>query len=469
MNATRVDPDRVPPHSIEAEQAVLGGLMLAPESFAKIGDWLGEDDFYRADHRLIFRSIAALIEKGMPVDPVTMGEWFEAQALSQQIGGVAYLIEVTNATCSAANITAYAEIVAEKSKLRKAIDAGTALANAALSQGAESGRVIADAVHTLAQLQTSKLRAGLQQSKVLLKHWFTDLHRRYESGDRITGIPTPWHDLNEITHGLQPGELTVIAARPNMGKSVMGGQLAVFCALRGIRTALFSLEMTSAQVMRRAVSAVGDVKHDVLLAPAGCDESVWPRIMAATEKLTGAALLVDDSPALTIEQIVARARRAHMQSPLGMIVIDHIHECAIDGQNAAYELGRVAQGAKSLGKEFGCPVVALAQLNRANKERADKRPTMTDLRASGEIEQKADLILFLHREDYYNPDTHLQGVVEVDIGKGRDIKTGTRIYLANRYDVMRLDDWDGPLPQAPKVTPHRRGFRTFAERTEDAA
>lgn len=455
---------RVPPHAIDAEQAVLGGLMLAPGALAKIADWLAEDDFYRRDHRLIFRAITELSNRpGTLCDAVTMGDWFDANGLSEMIGGSSYLIELANNTASAANIVAYAEIVAEKSRLRRAIDVGTTLAESAWTRGAESGLVAADAMQAIAKLQATQQRGGLKAAKPMLRSWFQDLTERYNRGDAVMGMPTPWHQLDELTHGFQPGELVVIAARPNMGKSVMAGQLAAAAAIRGTRTALFSLEMTEKQVMRRAVACFGRIDHTWLMRPRD-DETAWQRVSTAVAMLNDAPLLVDDTPALTLVQLQARARRAHLQAPLGLIVVDHLHEMPVDDpKQEASGIGRNAQGLKALGKEFGCPVVVLAQLNRGLASRTDKRPAMSDLRSSGEIEQKADVILFLHREDYYDPKTHLRGLVEVIIGKGRDIPTGERIYLANRYDQMRLDDHEGLLPEPdPDPEPQAKrsgGFR----------
>jgi replicative DNA helicase len=464
---TRMDDIRTPLNANDAEQSVLGSLMLAPGSLAQIADWLGEDAFYRQDHRLIYRAICALAAKGEPCDAVTLGEWFQAQRLVSQTGGASYgvsasyVIELANTTPSAANIVAYAEIVAEKARLRGAIDVGTELAGAADRRGADSASIVAAAMQRLTALQTSKLRGGLQATKPLLKAWYAELHRRYEIGERVTGLPTPWRAVNTATHGLQDGELVLIPGRPNMGKSVAGFNLAAFTALRGQRAALFSLEMTAKQVMRRCVAALADVPHDWLTAPHDSPDSEahWTRITAATEQLSCAPLLIDDSPALTVDQIVARARRAHLQAPLRLVIVDHMHIVRRAGENEVRELGEISRSLKALAKELNCPVVALAQLNRNATVRNEKRPVMTDLRASGEIEQDADLILFLHREDYYNHETHLQGVVEIEIGKGRDVKTGERMHLANRFDVMRLDDWEGSLPEPKKAEDSRtRGF-----------
>lgn len=445
------------PHAKAAEQAVLGGLMLDPTALAKVSDWLADDDFHTPAHRLIYRAITHLRTAGRDPDPVTLGDWLEGQGVAQRAGGIAYLISIANETPSAANIVAYGEIVREKAKLRQAAEVGSQLTTGAAAEG-KSGDVIGLAMQRLSELQGTRLRGELQPAKALLSSWMADLQRRYDLGDTVTGLPTPWQGINDATHGLQPGELTIIAARPNMGKSVMGVQLAATGALAGHRTLLFSLEMTNNQVMRRAVACTGQVPHDWLLAPQGGEEW-WPCMTAAAGRLSASPLLIDDTPALSIEQIAARAQRAHLQRPVQLIVVDHLHEMRINGDRAAHDIGRNAQGLKALGKEFGCPVVVLAQLNRAVAGRSDKRPTMTDLRASGEIEQKADVILFLHREDYYDRDTHLQNVVEVEVGKGRDIPTGVRIHLSNRFDQMRLEDWQGPLPATPsKACSPRRGF-----------
>lgn len=345
----------------------------------------------------------------------------------------------------------------EKADLRRAIGTGSELV-AAATRGGKASDVIAVAMQQLANLQRTRLKGDLQAVNVLFGPWLADLQRRFDLADTVTGLPTPWAAVNDATHGLQAGELMVIAARPNMGKSVMGVQLAAFLAMMGRRTLFFSLEMTCQQVLRRAISCVGQVPHDWLLAPRH-DDTWWPNMTKASSHLVNAPLLIDDSPGLSIEQIMARAQRAHLRRPVELLVVDHLHEMQVNGDRVAHDIGRNAQGLKALGKEFGCPVVVLAQLNRAMAGRTDKRPTMTDLRASGEIEQKADVILFLHREDYYDRNTHLQDVVEVEIGKGRDIRSGTRIHLHNRYDQMRLDDWQGPLPAEQTKAPRLdRGF-----------
>lgn len=441
---------RIPPHDIAAEQAVLGALMLAPESLTKISDWIAEADFYRGDHRLIWRAITGLIERDSPVETLTLMDWFDANGLAESIGGSGYLIELNNATASAANIVAYAEIVVEKSRLRSVIGAGMRLTEGAWSRGADSQQIIATAAHELAQMHASKLRGGLEPAVVGMRRMQADLMERYQRGPALLGQPWPWAELNRCTKGLRDGELYVVGARPNMGKSVFALQAALHVALAGSRVAYFSVEMTADQCMARAVSCIGEIAHDWVENPAQDDidaEFWWSKLNTATSQIIESPLLIDDTPAISIDQLMARARREHLKKPIRLVVVDHMHDMQLDpAREVRHEYGRITQGAKTLAKEFRCPVILLAQLNRASANRSDKRPTMTDLRESGEIEQKADVILFLHREDYHDPKTHLKGLVEVIVAKGRSIRTGGTIDLQNVFSEMRLADWDGPRP-----------------------
>ncbi len=460
-----VDALRVPPHATDAEQAVLGGLMLAPESLAKVADWLTEADFYRADHRAIFRAVVTLHGRGQPVDPVTMADWFEAAGIADAVGGMGYLIELTNATASAANITAYAEIVVEKSRLRSLIEAGTKLTESAWSRGADPQLVAAETAHTLTMLAPSKLRGALDPVKGAMKRMQAELMARYQRGPGLLGEPWPWKAVNDCTKGLRDGVLYVVGARPSMGKSIFALQTAMFSALRGNNTAFFSVEMSAEECMARAVACIGEIPHEWVENPAKEEDDAewnWSKLSRATEKILEAPILIDETPGLTVEQFAVRARRAHMQKPLRLIVVDHMHDMGLDPKREQrHEYGRIAQMAKTLAKEMRCPVILLAQLNRKN---AGNRPGLTDLRESGEIEQKADVVFFLHREDYYDtPDikTHLQGVVELIPAKGRNIRVGNTIHLQNTFSEMRMQDWIGAIPAAPEAhfeKPKRKGL-----------
>lgn len=447
MNAQLRGPSilRVPPHSVEAEAAVLGGIMLANESLAKIADWVKPDDFYRREHRLIFQAITELAGRKQPFDAVTLAEWFQRNGDAQVSG---YAMEIASTTPGAANIVAWAEIVAEKAKLRTLIEAGTQLAGGAFDGGTDSESLVANALHRLTAMQANRARGGLESAKIALKSLYARMAESWERGPKLLGLPTPWHDLNERLNGLRDGNVYIIAGRPSMGKSVMGGQLAFFNALRGNRVAWFSVEMTAEECAARAVACIADVDYRWVEQPDAKDpdaDTKWAAVGRANEALVTAPLLIDATPGMAIAQVMARARRAHMQSPLRLIVIDHMHDMKIDPKQARFDYGAIVQGGKELAKEFRCPVVIIAQLNREVKNRASKRPTLTDLRESGEIEQKADVVLLLHREDYYDANV-MPGAAEVIIGKGRNIARGEPIILRHRFDRMRFEDWTGPKP-----------------------
>jgi replicative DNA helicase len=446
------------PHSVEAEQAVLGGLMLRPAALAEISDWISEPDFYRRDHQCIYRAILELAEKDKPFDAVTIGEWFESMGMAEQVAGGAYLVELATNTPSSANIKAYAEIVLEKSQWRQLIAAGTDAVNASFQPvGRDLAEVKQEFQRRLSSLGSDH-KTGPESAKVCLEALYEDLVRRFEL-NAMPGLPTPWRELNEITHGLQDGEVVVIAARSNMGKSVVGFQLSAFNALRGNRTVRFSLEMTKTQATRRDAAALGNIPYTWMLDPRDGDH--WSRLSEAIKELRGAPLLTDDTPRLSASQIAARAQREHLRAPVRMVLVDHLHEVKLPGKHGeVVERADALRDLKALAKRLGCPVVVLAQLNRgASKDPAEaRRPRLTDLRGSGGIEEVADVVLFLHRPDYYKPDD-MPGVIEVIVGKGRDIPTGKTIYLQNRFDVMRADDWEGPPPVTTATRQQsRRGF-----------
>lgn len=472
-----MDDLREPPYSAEAERAVLGALMIDQSSLAQICDWLGEDDFFRRDHRLIFRAIKTLTEKSEPCDAVTLGEWFEAEGLTTDMGGMTYTLEIANTTPSAANVVAYAEIVAEQSRKRQVIAIGTELAVGGYESRTKSGDVIGKAMHELSLMQTTSMRGGLAQASTALKSLYAEMAERYEQGPQLLGLPTPWADVNAVTKGLRKATLYIIGARPSMGKTIVGANIAAFTALRGKKVGFFSLEMGGKEIMARSVASVGGIPFDWVEQPSkesrsadGIDDSemYWARLTRVMTDLMNSQLLIDDTPALGIGKLMARARREHMRAPFDLIVVDHIHDMEIDPKREArHEIGRIVQGGKTLAKEFDIPVVMLAQLNRSVTGRADKRPTMADLRECGDIEQKADVILLLHREDYYDPNTHMKGVVEMIPAKGRNIRIDGPIHLANRYDQMRLDDWEGPLP-SPVQADEPPSFSRFKKRAANA-
>ena len=427
--ASNVEALRVPPHSIEAEQAVLGGLMLAPESWDRVADRLVEDDFYRRDHRLIFRAIGELSNKGMPYDAVTLGEWFQSQNLAELVGDATYVIELANSTPSAANITAYADIVREKSVLRQMIDAGTEIAGDAFQpEGRSSQELLEIAEQKVFHIAEAGARGrkGFVSMRSAVKEAFQVLHHRYENRGSVTGLPTGFLDLDEMTAGLQPTDLIIIAARPSMGKSALSVNMAEYAALKTKKAvAVFSMEMSASQLAFRLISSLGRINAQHLRTGDLAEEE-WPRVTNAITLLSEAKIFIDDTPALSPGELRARARRLKREHDLGLIVIDYLQLMQVPGtkENRATEISEISRSLKALAKELNIPVIALSQLNRSLEQRTDKRPVMADLRESGAIEQDADVIMFIYRDEYYNQESTEKGVAEIIIGKQRNGPTG---------------------------------------------
>jgi replicative DNA helicase len=426
----RIDALRVPPQSVEAEQAVIGGLMLSPESLDRVGDFLGEDDFYRRDHRLIYRAIRELSEKSRPFDAVTLGEWFEANNLSEQIGGTGYLIELASTTPSAANIRAYAEIVREKAVLRQLIEVGTEIVNDGFRpEGRESSEVLAQAemkVFKIAE-QGRRGRADFVPLREAMKEAFQLLQERYENQGSVTGLPTGFHDLDEMTAGLQPSDLIILAARPAMGKTTLALNLAEYAALKTKKAvAVYSMEMSASQLAFRLISSIGRV-NATRLRTGQLEDEDWSRVNMAIKMLSEVKIFIDDTPALSPDVLRSKARRIKREHDLGLIVIDYLQLMAVPGtgENRATEISEISRSLKALAKELNVPVIALSQLNRGLESRTDKRPVMADLRESGAIEQDADIIMFIYRDEYYHKDSQDKGLAEVIIGKQRNGPTGT--------------------------------------------
>ena len=425
-----VDALRVPPHSIDAEQAVLGGLMLSPEAWDKVADRLNEDDFYRKDHRVIFRAITELSNKSMPCDAVTLGEWFESQGLADLVGGTAYVLQLANTTPSAANIIAYCDIVREKSVLRQLIDAGTEIVSDGFAPDGRSTQEILEGaeqrVFRIAEAG-ARGRQGFVPMRSAVKDAFAILHHRFENRGTVTGIPTGFTDLDEMTAGLQPSDLIIVAARPAMGKTAFSLNMAEYAAMKTKRAvAVFSMEMSASQLAFRLISSVGRINQQHL-RNGDIQEEEWPRVTSAITLLSEAKIFIDDTPALSPGELRARCRRLKREHDLGLIVIDYLQLMQVPGnkENRATEISEISRSLKALAKELNVPVIALSQLNRSLEQRQDKRPVMADLRESGAIEQDADLIMFIYRDDYYNQDSPDKGLAEIIIGKQRSGPTGS--------------------------------------------
>ncbi len=426
----KIDALRVPPQSVEAEQAVIGGLMLAPDSLDRVGDFLTEYDFYRRDHRLIYRAIRELSEKNKPFDAVTLGEWFEANSLSEQIGGTGYLIELASSTPSAANIKAYAEIVREKAVMRQLIEAGTEIVNDGFQpEGRDSQEVLSAAemkVFKIAE-QGRRGRADFVPLREAMKDAFQILQERYENQGSVTGLPTGFHDLDEMTAGLQPSDLIILAARPAMGKTTLALNIAEYGALKTKKSvAVFSMEMSSSQLAFRLLSSIGRI-NATRLRTGQLEDEDWSRVNMAIKMLSDVKIFIDDTPALSPDVLRSKARRIKREHDLGLIVVDYLQLMQVPGsaENRTNEISEISRSLKALAMELKVPVIALSQLNRGLESRTDKRPVMSDLRESGAIEQDADIIMFIYRDEYYHKDSADKGLAEVIISKQRNGPTGT--------------------------------------------
>ncbi|HEX7348521.1 MAG TPA: replicative DNA helicase [Rhodanobacteraceae bacterium] len=424
-NPPRVDVLRVPPHSIEAEQSVLGGLMLVSEAWDQVADRLVEEDFYRREHRLIFRAIGELAGAGQPCDAVTLGEWFDRHGETANIGGVAYLAELANNTPSAANIAAYADIVRDKSVLRKLIEAGTQILGDGFNpEGRNTPEILEAAEQRVFKIAEAGARGRKQvvPMRQSVKEAFELLMQRYQNRGQLNGLTTGFKDLDELTSGLQRQDLVIVAGRPSMGKTAFALNIAEAVAMRAKQPVLvFSMEMSASQLAFRLISSLGRISQKDLRS-GDLAEEAWPRISQATSLLSESKIFIDDTPALSPGEVRSRARRMKREHGLGLIVLDYLQLMAVPGnkENRATEISEISRNLKAMAKELDVPVIALSQLNRALEQRNDKRPVMSDLRESGAIEQDADLILFIYRDEVYNKESAHKGIAEIIIGKQRN-------------------------------------------------
>ncbi|CAM4102135.1 replicative DNA helicase [Bordetella muralis] len=423
---------RVPPHSIEAEQSVLGGLLLDNTTWDRIADVLDEQDFYRHDHRLIWHHVARLIGLARPADVITVNESLVSAGKAEDTGGLAYLNALAHNTPSAANIRRYAEIVRERSMLRKLVSIADEISAAAFNpQGKEARQLLDEAeskVFKIAQ-EGEKGSAGFQEIQPLLTQVVERIDELYhrDSDSDVTGVPTGFADLDKMTSGLQPGDLVIVAGRPSMGKTSFSMNIGEHVAIeQGLPVAVFSMEMGAVQLAMRMLGSVGMLdQHRMRTGKLVADD--WPRVTHAVQLMQDAQVYIDETPALSAMEVRARARRLARQcGQLGLIIIDYMQLMAgSGGENRATEISEISRSLKGLAKELGCPLIALSQLNRSLEQRPNKRPVMSDLRESGAIEQDADLILFIYRDEVYNPDSPDKGTAEIIIGKQRNGPIGT--------------------------------------------
>jgi replicative DNA helicase len=438
---------RVPPHSIEAEQSVLGGLLLDNSAWDRAGDLLTETDFYRYEHKAIYKAIGDLVGATKPADVITVYEQLQMHGKAEECGGIAYLNALAQSVPSAANLRRYAEIVRERAVLRKLIEASDEIAtNAFNPQGRSVSQILDEAEGRVFQIgeEGQRSKQGFQSMDQLVVQLIDRVTELHENGaEDVTGVRSGFYDLDRITAGLQPGDLIVLAARPSMGKTAFALNIAENVAVQEqLPVVVFSMEMGASQLALRMVGSLGRIDQGHLRTGRLNDDE-WGRLSEAVDRLKNASVFIDETPALNPAELRARARRqARICGKLGLIVVDYLQLMSGSSgsdENRATELGEISRGLKALAKELQCPVIALSQLNRSVETRNDKRPMMSDLRESGAIEQDADVIMFIYRDDYYNKDSKEPGVAEIVIGKQRNGPTGF-IKLTFLKPLTRFDN-----------------------------
>lgn len=431
---------KIPPHSIEAEQSVLGGLMLDNEAWMLIGDKLTELDFYRQDHRLIYRAISTLATQQKPLDVITLSEWLKENRQLDDAGGLAYLATMAKDTPSAANIAAYADIVREKSILRQLISVGTEIADSAFNtEGRESRELLDAAERKVFQIaeQGSRNTQSFRPLKGLMKLTLEHIEELSKLNSTITGVSTGYTDLDEMTSGLQKGDLIIVAGRPSMGKTTFSMNIAEYAAAhKKLPVAVFSMEMPAEQLTLRLLSSMGRVNQQNLRTGKLSDED-WPRIATAVKIFADVPMFIDDSAALSPNEVRSRARRlVREHGQLGLIVLDYLQLMQGNGksENRTNEVSEISRSLKALAKELSVPVIVLSQLNRSLEQRPNKRPVMSDLRESGAIEQDADVIMFVYRDEVYHPESAEKGSAEIIIAKQRNGPIGMcRLTFLGQY------------------------------------
>ncbi len=450
--ASNVDDDvarlRVPPHSNEAEQSVLGGLLIDNLAWDRAADQITYSDFYRYEHREIFIAIATLMAASKPADVITVFEQLQSTGKADGCGGLSYLNALAQSVPSAANLRRYAEIVRERAVLRKLISASDEIATHAFNpQGRPVSQILDEAESRIFKIgeEGSRNRQGFIGIDKLVVQLIDRVNELAENGaEEVTGVRTGYYDLDRMTAGLQKGDLIVLAARPSMGKTAFALNIAESVAVReGLPVLVFSMEMGASQLALRMVGSLGRIDQQHLRTGALRDDE-WGRLTEAVDKLAKAQLYIDETPALNSTELRARSRRMARQfGKLGLIIVDYLQLMSgtnsSSNENRATEISEISRGLKALAKELQCPVIALSQLNRSVESRTDKRPMMSDLRESGAIEQDADVITFIYRDDYYNKESKEPGVAEIIIGKQRNGPVGT-IKLTFLKPLTRFDN-----------------------------
>ena len=458
FQAVSSDPEtsriKVPPHSVEAEQAVLGGLMLDNRRFDEISEIIAGSDFYRQDHRLIFSAAERLAGDGEPMDVVTLAEFLDRAGDIEDAGGLSYLAELAEKTPGAANIRAYADIVRERSTLRQLVEVSGQISDSAFNpQGRASDEILDEAERSVFQIAESRVKEGTgpQTINPILTKALSRIEELFESGETTTGLTTGFKDLDDWTSGMQPSDLLIVAGRPSMGKTAFAMNVVENALMSsGQPILVFSMEMPADALVMRMLSSLGRIDQRRIRS-GKLEEDDWPRLTSAVSLLKDKPLYIDDTPALSPTELRSRARRVARENngKIGLIMVDYLQLMRVPGntEGRTAEISEISRSLKGLAKELSCPMMALSQLNRSLEQRPNKRPVNSDLRESGAIEQDADVIMFVYRDEVYNEDTADKGIAEIIIGKQRNGPIGT-VRLAflghyTKFEDLAYGDYGG--------------------------
>jgi replicative DNA helicase len=434
---------KVPPQSLDAEESVLGGILLDSHALDRVIETMSDADFYRESHRKIFRAMIALSEKGEPIDLVTLTDTLKARGELQDVGGATYLAELTDKVPSAANIAHYARIIREKAVLRSLITVSNEIASRCYNGEEDIEQFLDEAERLIFDVSEKRVRPSFFKMGDMIMDTIKTVEKLYERKELVTGVPTGFLDLDRMTAGLQPADLVIVAARPSMGKTSFVLNIAQYVALHAntpMPVGIFSLEMSKEQLVMRMLCS--EARVDNAKVRAGyLGERDFPRLAMAAGRLAEAPIFIDDTPAQNVLELRAKARRLKREANLGLVIIDYLQlmRGLTAQENRTQELSEISRGLKSLAKELNVPVVALSQLNRQVEQRADRRPMMSDIRESGSIEQDADVILFIYRDEVYKQDSQDEGIAEIIVSKQRNGPTGTA-RLAFRREYTRFDN-----------------------------
>ena len=418
---------RIPPHSVEAEQSVLGSILLDKEAMISVSETLVPEDFYKEAHKVIYESMLKLYNSQSEIDLITLTDELRDQGYLDDIGGIAYITSLSTVVPTTSNIKYYVNIVKEKSISRQLISAANDIINLGYDGSAKVEYVLENAEKKIFDISQERATNDFQPINQVISEALSMLEKLYEEKNDVTGLTTGFRDLNKKINGLQRSDLLLIAARPAMGKTAFALNLVQNAALKGdASVAVFSLEMSKEQLVQRMIASQSTVELKKIKTGTLADND-WPRITDGMAILSGAKIHIDDTPGIKISELISKCRKLKIEKGLDLVLIDYLQLMEGEGQNESrqQEIAKISRSLKILAKELDCPVVALSQLSRAPEQRADHRPMLSDLRESGSIEQDADIVMFLYRDEYYNPDTEKKNIGEVIVAKNRHGETGT--------------------------------------------